>query len=164
MDVPVVTDKRRGGFGMDLNADPLAVAETDASGNGLEHLADAAGHRWQVPASGRGSERRCGAQRRASMPVMLANRSSSRGWTSGGRRLSWRASPVNTARMLSSFGYGKVKAYLISRGHRQGVEVNRVSPAFSSVIGPGSTRVARALPDCFCTAVRSSSQPNQPNK
>ena len=32
-DVPVVTDKRRGAIGIDLNADHLAVAETDASGN-----------------------------------------------------------------------------------------------------------------------------------
>ena len=39
------------------------------------------------------------------------------------------------SRMLSSLAYGKVKAYLISRAHRQGVEVNQVSPAFSSVIG-----------------------------
>ena len=39
------------------------------------------------------------------------------------------------SRMLSSFSYGKVKAYFISRGHRQGVEVNQVNPAFSSVIG-----------------------------
>ena len=37
--------------------------------------------------------------------------------------------------MLSSLAYGKVKAYLISRTHRQRVEVNQVSPAFSSVIG-----------------------------
>ena len=33
MDVPVVTDERRGAVGVDLNADHLAVAETDASGN-----------------------------------------------------------------------------------------------------------------------------------
>ena len=33
MDVPVVTDKRRGAIGVDLNADHLAVCETDASGN-----------------------------------------------------------------------------------------------------------------------------------
>ena len=33
MDVRVVTDKRRGAIGVDLNADHLAVAETDASGN-----------------------------------------------------------------------------------------------------------------------------------
>ncbi len=41
------------------------------------------------------------------------------------------------SRMLSgfSFSYGKVKAYFISRGYRQGVEVHQVNPAFSSVIG-----------------------------
>ena len=33
MDVPVVTDQRHGAIGVDLNADHLAVAETDASGN-----------------------------------------------------------------------------------------------------------------------------------
>ena len=39
------------------------------------------------------------------------------------------------SRMLSSFNYGKVKAYFISRGYRQGVEVHQVNPAYSSVIG-----------------------------
>ena len=39
------------------------------------------------------------------------------------------------SRMLSSFSYGKIKAYFISRGHRQGVEVHQVNPAYSSVIG-----------------------------
>ena len=39
------------------------------------------------------------------------------------------------SRMLSSFSYGKVKAYFISRGYRQGVEVHQVNPAYSSVIG-----------------------------
>ena len=33
IDVPVVTDQRRGAVGVDLNADHLAVCETDASGN-----------------------------------------------------------------------------------------------------------------------------------
>ena len=37
--------------------------------------------------------------------------------------------------MFSSFGYGKIKACFISRGHRQGVEVHQVNPAFSSVSG-----------------------------
>ena len=39
------------------------------------------------------------------------------------------------SRTLSSFSYGKVKAYFLSRGYREGVEVHRVNPAFSSVIG-----------------------------
>ena len=41
MDVPVVTDQRRGAIGVDLNADHLAVAETDASGN--------CSNAWRVP-------------------------------------------------------------------------------------------------------------------
>ena len=39
------------------------------------------------------------------------------------------------SRMLSSFSYGKLKAYFLSRGYREGVEVHQVNPAFSSVIG-----------------------------
>ena len=35
MDVPVETDQRRGAIGVDLNADHLAVSETDGSGNWL---------------------------------------------------------------------------------------------------------------------------------
>ena len=44
MDVPVVTDRRRGAIGVDLNADHLAVADTDASGKLHQRLAGAAGH------------------------------------------------------------------------------------------------------------------------
>ena len=40
-DVPVVTDRKRGTIGVDLNADHLAVAKTDASGNYLKA--------WRVP-------------------------------------------------------------------------------------------------------------------
>ena len=39
------------------------------------------------------------------------------------------------SRMLSGFSYGKIKACFISRGHREGVEVHQVNPAFSSLIG-----------------------------
>ena len=41
MDVPVATDSRRGAIGVDLNADHLAVAETDARGNCV--------NAWRVP-------------------------------------------------------------------------------------------------------------------
>ena len=37
--------------------------------------------------------------------------------------------------MLSSFSCCKVKAYLLSRGYREGVEIHQVNPAFGSVIG-----------------------------
>ena len=41
MDVPVVTDQCLTAIGVDLNADHLAVAETDASGNYV--------NAWRVP-------------------------------------------------------------------------------------------------------------------
>ena len=39
------------------------------------------------------------------------------------------------SRMLSGFSYGKVKAYFLSRGYREGVEIIEVNPAYSSVVG-----------------------------
>ena len=39
------------------------------------------------------------------------------------------------SRMLTSFAYGKVKAYFLSRGYREGVEIIEVNPAYSSVVG-----------------------------
>ena len=39
------------------------------------------------------------------------------------------------SRMLSSFAYGRIKTYFLSRGYREGVEVREVNPAYSSVIG-----------------------------
>ena len=41
------------------------------------------------------------------------------------------------SRMLSSFSYGKVKAYFLSRGCRQGVEVHQVNPGLQLGGRPG---------------------------
>ena len=49
-DVPVVTDRKRGAIGVDLNADHLAVCETDASGNYV--------HAFRVPLVPYGKSRR----------------------------------------------------------------------------------------------------------
>ena len=136
MDVPVVTDRRLGAIGVDLNADHLAVAETDASGNCL--------NAWRVPlvTYGKSTHQAEALIGDAVARVveyarkMSASPSSSRGWTFVRRRLSWKVKrPDRYSRMLSSFSYGKVKAYFISRGYRQGVEIHQVNPAYSSVIG-----------------------------
>ena len=37
--------------------------------------------------------------------------------------------------LSSACSYGKIKAYFVSCGYREGVEVHQVNPAFSSVIG-----------------------------
>ena len=134
MDVPVVTDKRRGAIGVDLNADHLAVCETDASGNPVRS--------FSVPLVTYGkSQRQAEAiigdavasvvayAREAGKPIVI-------------EKLDFRQKKAilegesrKYSRMLSSFSYGRVKACFISRGHRQGVEVHQVNPAFSSVIG-----------------------------
>ena len=134
MDVPVVTDQRRGAIGVDFNADHLAVAETDASGN--------CSNAWRVPLATYGKSAHqaealigdavasvVACAKEAGKPIVI-------------ERLDFRQKKAalegqsrKYSRMLSSFSYGKVKAYFISRGYRHGVEVNQVNPAFSSVIG-----------------------------
>ena len=134
MDVPVVTDRRRGAIGVDLNADHLAVAETDASGDCL--------NAWRVPLATYGksthqTEALIGDAvagvveyaRDAGKPIVIEEldfRQKKAVLEGESRRYS---------RMLSSFSYGKVKAYFLSRGYREGVEVHQVNPAYSSVIG-----------------------------
>ena len=134
MDVPVVTDQRLGAIGVDLNADHLAVAETDASGNCV--------NAWRVPLVTYGkSQRKAEAligdavasvvqyAREVGKPVVIEKldfRQKKAVLEGESRRYS---------RMLSSLSYGKVKAYFLSRGYREGVEVHQVNPAFSSVIG-----------------------------
>ena len=134
MDVPVVTDRRSGAVGVDLNADHLAVVETDASSNYR--------HAWRVPLVSYGKNTHqaealigdavasvAGYAREVGKPIVI-------------ERLDFREKKAvlegvsrKQSRMLSSFGYGKIKAYFLSRGYREGVEIHLVNPAFSSVVG-----------------------------
>ena len=134
MDVPVVTDRRRGAIGVDLNADHLAVAETDSSGNCIKA--------WRVPLVTYGKSQHQAAAligdavasvveygREVGKPIVIEKLDFRR------KKAVLEGESRKYSRMLSSFSYGKVKAYLISRGYREGVEVHQVNPAFSSVIG-----------------------------
>ena len=132
--VPAVTDRGRGAIGVDLNADHLAVAETDASGNYLRA--------WRVPlvTYGRFSHQAealiedsvAGVvehARQAGKPVVIERLDFKQ------KKAQLEGESRRYSRMLSSFSYGKIKAYFISRGYRNGVEVFQVNPAYSSVIG-----------------------------
>ena len=134
VEVPVVTDLSLGVIGVDLNSDHLAVCETDASGNYI--------HAFRVPLVTYGKSthqaealigdavaRVVEYARGVRKPIVM-------------ERLDFRQKKAvlegrsrRYSRMLSSFIYGKVKAYFLSRGYREGVEVHQVNPAFSSVIG-----------------------------
>ena len=134
MEVSVVTDKSRAAVGVDLNADRLAVCETDASGNYV--------HAFSVSLVAYGKSKHqaeavigdavasvVAYAREVGKPIVI-------------EKLDFRQKKAvlegesgRYSRMLSSFCYGKVKAFLLSRGYREGVEVFEVNPTYSSVIG-----------------------------
>ena len=134
MDVPVATDQRRGAIGVDLNADHLAVAETDASGNYVSA--------WRVALVTYGRNTRQAEAligdavasvveygREVGKPIVIEKLDF---WQ---KKAALEGESRKYSRMLSSFSYGKIKAYFVSRGYREGVEVHQVNPASSSVIG-----------------------------
>ena len=131
---PVVTDRRLGVIGVDLNADHLAVTETDRSGNFV--------NAFSVPLvtygkSSNQAEALIGDAVASVVsyaldvrkPLVIERLDFQR------KRAALEGEAPGRSRMLSSFSYGKVKAYLLSRGYREGVEVFEVNPAYSSVIG-----------------------------
>ena len=134
MDVPVVTDKRRGAIGVDLNADHLAVAETDSSGNCI--------NAWRVPLVTYGKNTNQAEAIIGDAVASVVEYAREVGKPIVIERLDFRQKKSvlegesrKYSRMLSSFSYGKIKAYFLSRGYREGVEVHQVNPAYSSVVG-----------------------------
>ena len=134
MDVPVVTDERCGAVGVDLNADHLAVCETDASGNYV--------NAFSVPLVTHGKSRHqaeaiigdavagvVAYARDVGKPIVIEKLDFRQ------KKAALEGESRKYSRMLSSFSYGKIKACFLSRSYRQGVEVHQVNPAFSSVIG-----------------------------
>ena len=135
MDVAVVTDKRRGTIGVDLNADHLAVVETDSSGN---HVSRA----FSVPLVTYGKSENQTKALIGDAVARVVEHARSVGKPLVIERLDFRRKKATLegesprySRMLSSFSYGKIKAYFLSRGHREGVEIFQVNPAYSSLIG-----------------------------
>ena len=134
VDVPVATEPRRGAIGVDLNADHLAVAETDASGNcvgawSISLVTYGKSYHQAKALIGDAVAGVVAYAREAGKPLVIEEldfRNKQAALEGESRRYS---------RMLSSFSYCKVEATFISRGHREGVEVCQVNPAYSSVIG-----------------------------
>ena len=134
MDVPVVTDQRRGVIGVDLNADHLAVCETDASGNYV--------NAFSVPLVTYGKSQHQAEAIIGDAVATVVAHARDVGKPIVIEKLDFRqkkdaleGESRKYSRMLSSFSYGKIKTCFLSRGYRQGVEVQQVNPAFSSVIG-----------------------------
>ena len=114
MDVPVVTDRKRGTIGVDLNADHLAVAETNGSGNYV--------NAWQVPLVTYGKSTHQAEALIGDAVAGVVQYACEVGKPIVIERLDFRQKKAalegesrKYSRMLSSFSYGKIKAYFISR-------------------------------------------------
>ena len=131
---PVVTDRRLGAVGVDLNADHLAVTETDRSCNFVNTfsvpLVTYGKSAHQTEALIGDAVARVVEYARESRKPLVIERLDFRH-----KRAALEGESPGRSRILSSFSYGKVRAYLLSRGYREGVEVYQVNPAYSSVIG-----------------------------
>ena len=132
--VEVVTDRRLGAIGVDVNVDHLAVSEVDYSGNWLRS--------WTVQLVTYGKSAKQAEALIGDAVAQVVARALQAGKPLVIERLDFSAkrdalegeSP-GRSRMLSSFAYGRIKTYFLSRGYREGVEVREVNPAYSSVIG-----------------------------
>ena len=119
---------------MDLNADHLAVCETDASGNYVNAFSvplvayGKAQHQAEA-IIGDAVANMVEHAREAGKPIVIEKLDFRQ------KKASLEGQSRRYSRMLSSFSYGKIKAYFLSRGYREGAEVRQVNPAFSSVVG-----------------------------
>ena len=134
MDVPVVTDQRLGTVGVDLNTDYLAVTETDASGNYINAFSVAvvthgkSNHQSEA-LIGDAVARVVAYAREAGKPIAIEKLNFQQ------KKAALEGESRKYSRTLSGFGYSKIKAYFLSRGYRNGVDVRQVNPAYSSFIG-----------------------------
>ena len=134
MDVPVVTDRRRGAIGVDLNA--------DHSGGRGDRCLGKLPNAWRVPLVTYGKSTHQAEALIGDAVAGVVEYAKDVGKPIVIEELDFRQKKAvlegtsrRYSRMLSSFSYGKVKAYFLSRGYREGVEVHQVNPAYSSVIG-----------------------------
>ena len=103
MDVPVVSDQRRGAIGVDLNVDHLAVADTDASGNYVNAFSvplvtyGKSQHQAEAIIGDAVASVVAYARRRSGKPIVIE-----KAGLPAEEGCSWRASPAKYSRMLSS--------------------------------------------------------------
>ena len=140
-EVELTTDRRRGAIGVDLNADHLAVADTDASGNYL--------NAWRVPLVTYGKSQHQAEAIIGDAVASVVEYAKEVGKPVVIEKLDFRQKKAvlegesrRYSRMLSSFSYGKIKAYFLSRGYRQGVEDTSGQPGLQFRRGPGEVHGA----------------------
>ena len=132
--VDCVSHRGVGAIGIDINADHLALAETDRFGNlvGVKRVALVTKGKTTEQTKALIGDALAGivAQaREAQKPLVIEKLDFKK------KKAELEAVAPKQARMISSFAYGKVISGIKAAAFRAGIEVVEVNPAFTSVIG-----------------------------
>jgi IS605 OrfB family transposase len=133
-EVAVISHRQAGVIGVDINADRLAVSETDRFGNPVGS--------WVIDCVtyGSTSERRAAIIGDAVKQVVAIAVARSKPFAIekldfAKKRARLEAESRKHARMISAFAYRRIRAVLRARSYDAGIEVLATNPAYSSIIG-----------------------------
>lgn len=131
----VCTDKKRGAVGIDINANQIALVETDPLGNPIYTETIPLNTYGKSPDQsealiGDAAAKIVAHAKKVKKPLVLEELDFSEK-----KKSLKEMKNTSYARMLSSFVYRKTIDMTQSRGYRSGVEVISVDPSFTSVIG-----------------------------
>ncbi len=132
--IPSVTSTQNGVFGLDINANHLAITETDRFGNPISHqtikLNTYGKSCHQTKALiGDACARIISQAKEKNKTLVIENLDFQK------KKTQLKDQSPSQARMLSSLAYSQIKTGLKSRAWRRGVIVEEVNPAFTSIIG-----------------------------
>ncbi|MBI2570810.1 MAG: IS200/IS605 family element transposase accessory protein TnpB [Candidatus Schekmanbacteria bacterium] len=144
IDLPLVTHWQAGAIGVDLNADHVAIAETDRFGNPAFLTAMSLvlwGRRSQqvLAQIGEVCARIVQIAFDASKPLVIEALDFAK------KKARLREMNPKQSRKLSSFAYRTFDLMLHSRAQKAGVEVIAVNPAFTSIIGEANWQQALGI-------------------
>ncbi len=131
---PLVTNKAKGVIGIDLNADHIALVETDRFGNLLSKKTlplstDGKDRNQTLALIGDLSTQLVTYALKVQKPIVMERLDFQK------KKCELRELSAKQARMLSSFAYSTVLAMITTKASREGVGIEIVNPAFTSVIG-----------------------------
>lgn len=132
---PCTSNSNTGVIGLDINVDHLALSETDRHGNPILkktipfNLYGKNTHQARAIIGDVAALAVTHAEK-TNKPLIIEDLDFQRKKTSLREN-----SPTSQARLLSSFAYHTIITHLKSRASKQGVLLNQVNPAYSSVIG-----------------------------
>lgn len=131
---PLITEEKLGRIGIDINSDHLSLVETDRFGNPL--------HKQTIPLNlygkssnqakaliGEACKKAVEVAQATKKPIVLEKLNFRQ------KKISLRENTPSYARMLSSFAYSTILTHIKSKAQSEGIGIQEVNPAYTSIIG-----------------------------